>query len=656
MNWIKVFLFLITIFLFYRLLGKTILSLIGVYERKGSEEVIIGFFTFFFLGFLVGVPCQLFHASWNTFRTTFTIVIMVSMIISIKKSKEDIFQKIKNMKKNVNQILINHLKNYWFLYLLTIFFCLLSFTNALPYYYMNYDDSYYIGKIVNQVGSIGLLNENYYNANLIVSGYDVGITRIFNTYEIVYGYLAVLFHISIPFFCRVGMVIHNYLIIFLSYILFAELYISKKYAQFSLIPFTILLISSGFLISGQSLPFNIRMYDGWQFQTAIFYGGSVVRCLMIPVSLIFGSSLMDRIEIKKVILISIIYMALLSFSTIFIQYAIVMVLFFGVVKIINIIKENKSLLKKRIWIIMLFFFVTILILTKKIDTIPAIGTESFFYNMQEYENFFQYYFGSDLFANYAPFILMYFIYTFTEKNQKNINLYLLLIFLFIFSNQFKEFLVLSSFNNFFVCLRFITSIQMIIVIFIGIAFVKIISKMKFKKILLYFISLSTLFGIFGFIYINKDQIATVNFLGSGMSYRGYNLNIIKDNDEMIPNIMVEVGDYFNDLEYGNYSLLLPKEVPFKDTTIPSKGFIICSNRIEICEYGGCNVTENELEKINNFYIGEIDFEEIENIIKNKKINYMMVFNEKDKNTLQNSQYELVLEREKEYKYYLFKMN
>lgn len=92
---------------------------------------------------------------------------------------------------------------------------------------MNYDDSYYIGKIVNQVGSNALLSENYYNGNLS-NVIDGGITRILNTFEISYGFFANLFNIDIPFFCRVAMTIHNYILTFLCYKAVGELFIKRK--------------------------------------------------------------------------------------------------------------------------------------------------------------------------------------------------------------------------------------------------------------------------------------------------------------------------------------------------------------------------------------------------------------------------------------------
>ncbi|WRK53112.1 hypothetical protein SD457_23770 [Coprobacillaceae bacterium CR2/5/TPMF4] len=45
--------------------------------------------------------------------------------------------------------------------------------------------------------------------------------------------------------------------------------------------------------------FTVRMYDGWQFQTAIFYGSSVVRVMAIPILIIFGIELVKNLLSKK---------------------------------------------------------------------------------------------------------------------------------------------------------------------------------------------------------------------------------------------------------------------------------------------------------------------------------------------------------------------
>ena len=75
MNWILSFIYLIIIFLIYNLVGKVVLELVG-YKDIGEEKKIIGgFIIIFFIGFVIGVPCQLLHFSWDIYNYTFLLIL-----------------------------------------------------------------------------------------------------------------------------------------------------------------------------------------------------------------------------------------------------------------------------------------------------------------------------------------------------------------------------------------------------------------------------------------------------------------------------------------------------------------------------------------------------------------------------------------------------
>lgn len=658
MNWIKTLLFLVIIFTFYRISGKVALEYIGYRKINSIKEVLAGFIILFFIGFVIGVPSQLFHVNWFVYKYLMISSVLLVSLLCVFKKKRQLIDKFSSIKNNGREILINHIQQYWFVYLLVIAFTFLAITNTLPYYRMNYDDSYYIGKIVNQTGSIALMNENYYNGCTIASGFDGGITRIFNTFEIMYGFLAELFLIDIPFFCRVSMAVHNYLMVFLTYKSFAEMFINKRFSQFSLIPFSILLICSGFMMTSGHYYFNLRMYDGWQFQTAIFYGGSVVRTLSIPIILLFGVDLFEKIELKKICFMAVIFLTFMSFSTIFLQYAILLVLFFMVVKtiycLLNSVKEQN---KRNIlgWSIFLVIILSLFIISKKLDHLPFINTPNYKFNVTEFKNFYYYYFGSDVFARYGPFILTVAFFIFKTDDRKNITLFTLLVYLLFYCDLFEELIVLTSFNTFFVSLRFMTSIQMMVVIYLGVILVELISKVKWNIKIFPILSISILLVISISIYKNKDLMTNYDFAGSGITKTGYSLKTIMKNDKMMPNIMVDIGDYFNSLEYGNYSLVLPNEVPCDETTIPGRGFIITSNRIELIEYFGSGVTGNELNIINSYYLNNTTVNEVDKIIKKRKLDYILVFDENKRDELKENGYEVKFEKkESNNEYYLLK--
>ena len=43
----------------------------------------------------------------------------------------------------------------------------LSISNVMVLYQLNYDDTYYISKIINSIGAPALQNENYFNGMLL---------------------------------------------------------------------------------------------------------------------------------------------------------------------------------------------------------------------------------------------------------------------------------------------------------------------------------------------------------------------------------------------------------------------------------------------------------------------------------------------------------
>ena len=148
MNWILTILFFIVIFPHYYLLGDTILNFFK-YKTNLSKSLIAGYIFNAFIFFVIGVPCQLFHTSWRFFFWVqlFLLVVVDILFIIINR------QAIKNF---VDQFVLSGflkrslklLKQNWVCMLFIGLFTIFSMANQLPIYQMNYDDFYYIGKIV----------------------------------------------------------------------------------------------------------------------------------------------------------------------------------------------------------------------------------------------------------------------------------------------------------------------------------------------------------------------------------------------------------------------------------------------------------------------------------------------------------------------------
>ena len=79
------------------------------------------------------------------------------------------------------------------------FIHLFSVSNVMALYEFDYDDAYYIAKVVNSIGTPSLMNESFYTGWLTTS---VDYARMVNTYEITYGALASIFILILFIFAK----------------------------------------------------------------------------------------------------------------------------------------------------------------------------------------------------------------------------------------------------------------------------------------------------------------------------------------------------------------------------------------------------------------------------------------------------------------------
>jgi len=520
-------------------------------------------------------------------------------------------------------------------------------TNGLPYYGDNYDDPYYIGKVVHQVGASQLMMKNYFNGSVSVV---TDISRLINTFELTYGFFGDLFNISLTFFCRGTMVIHNYMIVFFIFKLYAEEFVEEVYSQFIITPMLLLLVPSGYFLYSDNAFMRITMYDGWQFQTAIFYGGSMVRVIAIPVILIYGKDLIAKLDVRKVIFIGILYLTLISFSTIFLTHAIMLCIAFIIVKWIYYYQIQNEIESNKKWLGLLGLVATITLLLILNNVLGNI-----FVNNQailDYDAFINKYFWPDFFIRYGLFVMIPAYYISNQKEVKMVVLVTLLLYLSVYTNQFIELLLTSSLNMNFVLFRFITSICFMIIGFIGIFIARMYSKFKMPFAFTAIASLTLTFGIVIFMYSNKDYIKEDTSLSTGISQFGYSINQLLDNDRLIPDIMIEVGQYFDSLEYGSYRLISPYNVPYNGRLVHGRNFVMVSNNIETCFNGGCNnMTENQLSNVDKFFNNQLSYLEIKKITELHQIDYMLVVEKGQKEELENSGFTVILsslEENKEY--------
>ena len=84
--------------------------------------------------------------------------------------------------------------------------------------------------------------------------------------------------------------------------------------------------------------YHIRSFDLWQFQTAMWYGGSIVRTMTLPIIFLYAVPLLDKIKIKSFILIIIVAITMVSFSSIALPMLIILFFIFYILKFQLILK------------------------------------------------------------------------------------------------------------------------------------------------------------------------------------------------------------------------------------------------------------------------------------------------------------------------------
>lgn len=648
--------FLIVIICIYKMLGGKTLLFFGYHDCSVGKQIIAGFFVFFFLGFIIGFPCQMFHVSWNVFFLTMCAVFLLLIFWIINKEKKSIREHIDYVKNNKYTVLKQHLQEYWLVYVLALVFTVFSACNTLPYYEMNYDDSYYIGKVVNQIGATHLSVENFFTG--AVESMDISFDyRLVNTFEIVYGFLAEIFRIDAVFFCRMSMTLHNYIMIFLLLKVLCSEFMGKQRTQYVLLPFVLLLIPAGFMAYSPDALVTLRMYDAWQFQTAIFYGSSIVRVMAVPAILLYGREMYEKLMTKKIFFLAILFCSFLSFSTIFFEYAIFLVLIFVITKtFMNLLDWVKCNTYKKI--VHVFFFVFMMVFVCGLEQVGTVFlTKWANYNeiMQEYTAFFNEYVMQDKIVFFAPYFLTALLFLVQGKKNKGCVITLLFLFLFVRINSFSALYVLASMKYVFVHMRFITSIQLMCIFAIGCVLVYSFNKINLHRRVMSVLGLMAVVSCVTYVYLQRGVIKEFNYLGSGIARTGYQVRNMLQNDQMIPELFVKVGTYFDQLAYGNYRLLSPQGISYDNTTLHMAGLVMSSNRIELFnDYS----SDEDKTIVQQFYDDtNVDIVDIMQFIEKERIQYLLVIDEEKMQELSREGYECVLtSSEEKNEYYLMKTN
>lgn len=639
MNWLLTVFFFIFIFGQYFLSGEILVQFFG-YKKSPSFKLVMGFFFTFFLTFITAFPFQYCKWSWSSYYIVQCIVFIIFDFCLIYYQRDKIKYLLKKLRNHKKEILINFFKENWIGLLFVCIFTIFSMSNQLPYYQMNYDDFYYIGKITNLIGADHLMNEDYFNGAVLVEKGIDDIARVVNTYEITYGFFSNLFHIDVTFFCRVTMVIHNYIFVVLIFKMFAGLLLDRKYTQYVLVPFFLFLLPQGYLESSflKEILRGIQSYDLWQFQTAIFYGSSVIRVMSLPVLFVFSYPMIRQLEPKKIIWIAILSVSLLSFSTVFIQFFIIFSITIFIIHCITKIVYGvkvKDVKSTFLFSILLLFILIFLFSSKLFDHLSIVNTEDFRTAYWYLTDFDTRWIKNDLIYLIAPFFLVVGFFV-AKETQKTLYAFGILLYILFSSSFFYELLNVSSFNMYFVSFRLFAATQYLCLLLMIMCIVQLYGKVFRRTFFLSSAGVLYMMGVISFFFVHINDFVKYDYLASGVCKYGWDFSRVLDvSTKMTPDIFYEIGEYFNQVPYGNYRVFAPSAFEYDGKDTLELGLMMSSNKIQIHERGGFQgITDDEIQTLTDFSLGGyIDIYYVQKLIEKYDIDYILMHDKAHKNEL-----------------------
>lgn len=690
LNWIMTAIALITICIYYQLIGSTFFLFKKDVKNRFAFNLIAGFFVTWFLGWICGFPCELFSTSWLFFSIIFSVLlIVIGGICALIQYKHNEFFKNIYKSKNRKEIIIkkfkDNFKEYWFVYLLVLIFSVLSITNLQVYTLNNYSDDHYIAKVVHIAHSSQLFNEDYTFGNYLHSFGRFSFAlqqsqRMFNTYELVYSYLGTIFNIQLVFFCRVTMVIHNYLICFAIFQLVTSIFLKSEYSQYGLIPFCILFLPAGYLAKG-NIPIKLRMWENWRFQTAMYMGGSVVRCCAFPSLLYYFYNYLQTRNKRSFLFLAIISATLFSFQTTAISYIIIFVPIMVCVLLCFYLwnKSNSQNTKsfmlyiglsvEVVLIILIIFGISDQLITNSNLNINAsqnfvthtpINNYVLNHITDEYQLYYNNVFIFDFFAKNAIIPILSLFFLIKDKKARSILLLFFLMYMLFVLNKSGKLLGLIAIDAIgaaYCIARVLTAIQMIILVLFGVLVVYLVQKIKCSKLILPLVSLALAISTICYFKINKKEILKYNENGDSVIEQGYSIAPIVNNSNMLAPVFYEVGNYFNSLPKRKYIMYSENYFKIHNFNYQHIGFQLSSKNIQDCwnsdNYMGKKQDENNLLRgvydLLNLYMNKNPqseyyhkYDSIKQTIDQSKLDYIFTTKKFIKNDLRKHNWKVVL--------------
>lgn len=700
MNYLKGIIFIIVFIISSITIGSCLTKHLKIENNKFSSNFVFGYFIIFFIGFIVGLPLHLLDVSWKIYKLIFSLFLLAGIVILIFYKKENIV--------DIHFSLIDHLKNYWIIYIFSFLFLVFSISNMQPYLMNNYSDDSYIVRILHLINSEHLFDVSYQGVlssstgSLSIAREQGLFFRFLNTYELTYAYFSDLFRISTPFFCRFCMTFLNYFLIFNIFCLFGSLFVSSNYSQYACLFTIFFILPQGFAAKSNLLPFKIRFYENWRFQTAMYMGGSIVRVAFFPLTFYIITIITNmkisaykfKDLIDKILLFAMILFTFISFHTMAISYIVIFMIFLILYKILNIelnyINNTKCLPVIVITIICFVCFIKILdkltiskIVINLMQEIKVVSMQFDFNNLihstKEYLKYYDNTFKYDFVAIYGLIplsitLLFCFILYFKNNNKYFYDslrvIIITLIFYLLIRLHICDYLLSMIGFTFYGTARILSSLIILLTLYVGISFILLINlgEKYFTNFLNdkipFIFSLCIILLISNLLINRQNELKKYTNVEDGITKYGYSCAPLVSNDSLIPQPFNELGRYFDGMNGRYFSLAIESKIKINGYTyesaplnaLMSSGKIIMLDAHKINKkYVNLSLYTNWQYLYDKFCQGKIDYNVFYDGIKNCNIQYLFTNRKNIKDIYSMHGFKCVYTNKK-YKYWVFHTN
>ncbi|NDO41310.1 hypothetical protein FMM66_02365 [[Clostridium] cocleatum] len=494
--------FYIVFILFLYFVGSSIL-------KNDSEpyRFLTGYLIYSVLIGVGGIIIQQLNTSWNVFFGYFILVVIILLIFSFYKIKKE---NIKLFPLSLKKFL----KNYWFLFVISLILIVISLSYQDWIWLNNCLDD---GQYLNKMATLPYIDNPFIIAPAtgLLGSSNIFRLDVFTTGELENSVYMFLTQVTPSIFARIFMSGFNYFLLVNCIFVFAEKIIKSCNINYnkSTIQYisciVILFIFNWDFLNQSGI---IMVQDSWQFNTAMYYGSSIVRTMGIMLIIIHFID-KEKIGLKDVLIVLLISIALTSKSII----ALPVIFTSGVAYLLStyIISEKKY---RFIAIMITFILIVIGTILGNTEKISSVILTQISYNIDNW------------FLVLAVIILLV-SFSFKSKVVTKCNLTILIIgILIIFDPINNIFEKLSVYD--FVAARNLTTLIYTMIIMVSIYIYILLNKLEFMKnklVLMY--SLSTILLIIG-------------ALGSAHIYEGSILSSYKtvwQNKAIIPSSTIKLG-------------------------------------------------------------------------------------------------------------------